>query len=975
MPFSGATDLGVAATGIGATNVLTMTLSAAIAVGDLVIVNCEAPGDVTNPNATVTSVTDSGGNTYVHVKSKRHSDGGVRYITQWACLNAATAVSIGGTVTFNLSHSTASFKRLTAFKVAAGGTVVIDTAASPSNEGTGTSWDAGATGTRAADDEIVAVFGIGRGTFSSGSPSNTPTGTYAETYNEYDANIETVNQYKIYSGDASTETPGGTWGLSYTWWMALGGAYLLSGYVDVAASLTAIGTLTATGAYVDGAASLTAVATLTATAEPVGTFGPGGAGGAMGQDKTVTIRMQTLDGVWETVGTDRLRGVWPENDSYTADEWGPSKCSFDLRRDPGAIFPDLSAWTPCEVEIAGVLVWDGRVKETPVREVERVVNVQGAGWQYHLDDDQYERVYAHTRLGDYRDARSFPQAPLSGSVAVRRNGVVEAGNGAIVLGFAAGASVTQGDGAAAILDLGPGSTAKRVVVEYENQGITAGVYNFYVQGMDSPGQIITAGELPVAVDVAVTAGPQAGTLSTARRYIGLLLYKAVTGTATETADRLVRVTACKVFADTAYESGNASALKATQIISDALDRATILLSDDRSGIDPDGTVTFNFPEFALAGQRTPREVIEAADSVHGYRKQIAVGRRPIFTPRPAVPLVEIGAWPGSEFDDPSENDGEEIYSRVIVEGTGADGSPMTVARASSQLDDVIHEPITSPAPDNPSFATDAANWTASSPSVITRTTTGGLFDSSPAGGKWDRAGNPTELGDALETTFTGTFQVGATYTLHVAFGYQAPKQGGGGVDVTFGAAGDRAITTWPDTAGGSFTVVTIAWTPASTQTSGVTLMLTARARTAWLIDTLALTVATPTLVDRRGFVRTHTLPVQCGLTLELGKQIGDVFLAAHRTTPLKGTVKVTGNQACRKIQTGAGVPAEQLLLMTGELLRLSHRTDPDTGGHCRDGRIAEVTYTPATDSAVVALDSRRTSHEALLKRLAVVVGS
>ncbi len=53
----------------------------------------------------------------------------------------------------------------------------------------------------------------------------------------------------------------------------------------------------------------------------------------------------------------------------------------------------------------------------------------------------------------------------------------------------------------------------------------------------------------------------------------------------------------------------------------------------------------------------------------------------------------------------------------------------------------------------------------------------------------------------------------------------------------------------------------------------------------------------------------------------------------------------------------------------------AHRIDPDTGGQGRDGRIAEVRYDPRTDQATVALDSRRDSVDALLERLAVVVGT
>lgn len=111
------------------------------------------------------------------------------------------------------------------------------------------------------------------------------------------------------------------------------------------------------------------------------------------------------------------------------------------------------------------------------------------------------------------------------------------------------------------------------------------------------------------------------------------------------------------------------------------------------------------------------------------------------------------------------------------------------------------------------------------------------------------------------------------------------------------------------------------------------------------------------------------------MTPELGQQIGDTWLGAHRTTPLKGTVEIVGDGGARQILTGASVPPEQLLLKTGDLIRLAHRTDPDyAAGQGRDGRIAEVTYVPATDTATVAIDNRRQNVEALLERLAVVSG-
>src|SRR6478672_1028388 len=130
---------------------------------------------------------------------------------------------------------------------------------------------------------------------------------------------------------------------------------------------------------------------------------------AGGDPHEASVRVQVLGGTWETIGSDRYRGVAAEQLQLTANEWGPDTASFTLRRDPDAVHPDLLAWTPVEIWVAGVPVWDGRVKETPAQEgADFSLNVQCEGWQYHLDDDSYAANYVHTRLDDFADVRSVP---------------------------------------------------------------------------------------------------------------------------------------------------------------------------------------------------------------------------------------------------------------------------------------------------------------------------------------------------------------------------------------------------------------------------------------------------------------------------------------------------------------------------------------------------------------------------------------
>ncbi|HET6502098.1 MAG TPA: hypothetical protein VFG87_15185 [Amycolatopsis sp.] len=675
--------------------------------------------------------------------------------------------------------------------------------------------------------------------------------------------------------------------------------------------------------------------------------------------------------MWETIGVDRLRGVYPENDSYTADEWGSSKCSFDLHRDPGAIFPDLQAFTPIDVEIGGALVWSGRIIETPIREGDRIFNVQGQGWQYHLDDDVYEHKYVHTKLGDYKDQRQLPQTDLTKFTTAGR--VVT--DGALSFGWAKGDTVSPSNFVGVVLDLGPNTTAGAFSLDFTRIGGTVDML-WVVRGSNT-GDPTLLGNDGVSLTMSTMAASGTSTVTFpvfAPRYVHLLIFYNGAN-AVLAADAMIKLTGLRTFAALGYQSSGASVLKAPVVINDALDRGTILLSADRSMIDPNATVTFSLPEFALDGQHTPREIIQAANAVHDYQAKIDVYGRMVFNPRPSTARVEIGAWPGSVFDDASANSGDDIYNLVVTEGTGPDKQALSVTRTAGQAVGAPLETISSPAPGNPSFAVDASTWTASSPALITRNTTAGQFDTAPAAGRWDRAptgtGIPVELGDTLTETFTGTFRAGTLYVLSIWFGTPGPMQGSG-ANVTFGTASDFATARWGQAAG--VFAHSISWVPAADRTS-VTLQIMTTARTVWLVDSLVLQVAKPTLVDRRGFRRTHILPVTTSLNTALGQQIGDTWLKSHKTTPLKGTVQLTGDCACREILTGAGIPPGRLLTMTGELLRLSHRVDPDTGGHGRDGRIAEVTYTPETDIAVVAIDSRRTSHEALLERLAVVVGS
>ena len=679
-----------------------------------------------------------------------------------------------------------------------------------------------------------------------------------------------------------------------------------------------------------------------------------------------TVRLQALDGVWETCGVDRLAGIVPENISCTANEWGSEKASFDLRRDPGGIYPDLTAFTPVDIEVGGTKVWAGRVSSTPSRDgSDSVVNVQCEGWQYHLDDDVYERRYVTASLGGYENIRTLPAMDLTACAGA---GVTENDGNGLYLNFPPGIAATNGKVVGVMLDLGPFTKAARVVATWNGWAADANT-TLYCRVTDNPGTLFTVGSYSDAFSATLAVGPttSAGTPATAGRYVCFFLYRNG-ATATPGEPGLwAKVTAATVFASTAYESGNASILKASDVVSDALGRGTIFLPDT-TGVT---ATSFSIPEYAPDAPRTPREHINAVNAYHAWRAQVTVDRRLIFQAQPSAPLFEAGEWSGCEITDASMNDGDEIYSRCIVEAAGPDGVLLRTARSQAQQAGVGLQAVSSPVPDNPSFATNTASWTAGG-SIITRDTV--TFSSTPAAGRWDNTGASDALGiaDSLTTTFTGTFRAGVPYVLMFAIRASAAVNS---VYATFAdpVALDGTQVLLTNISSAAFEFKTIGWTPTADRTS-VVLQLNAPVGGYFYIDSLQLFSAQATIVDRRGFRRTKILPVSSAMTSAAAQQVADTYLSLHRYTPYRGTLQVTGQGGIRTHQGGQGIHPADLLLYTQEKVRLTNRINPDDGSVGRDGTIASVSYDHNTNTANVELDNRVSNFESFLERLSLLTG-
>lgn len=687
--------------------------------------------------------------------------------------------------------------------------------------------------------------------------------------------------------------------------------------------------------------------------------------------KQTTISIQDLSGAWSQLGTGTLRGIQPSDIELVSDTWGPKDATFTLNRELFVPWPDIQAYAPVEITVGGVIVWRGRIVDAPTNSSSRSIAVRCEGKQNHLDDDQYEKIYAHTDITQWVDIRTAMSADLTRWTAAP---TVSSGGGTVSIGWPKNVAATTPDCVGLMLDLGPSAAgAKYMTLDYRKS--TGGPSNLYLYARAAPDPAnflnpsLPSDEASWS-NIAGTSWPSYTTrletaFSSGYRYVCVFLY---CGTSyTPGADDIVIIDGLAVYTDAAYydAASDRSILRGDHIVKDALDSATVQLSSDQSLIASTGS-SFYIPEFAPSGPRTARQAIEAANVFYDWRTKVDESDRFVFQDRTGeAPAVRVGRWGSSSFEDASSASGDEIYNLAIVTGQDQAGNPV---RAKCH-----HAPTgvpESPYLDNPSADVDASGWSTGGAANWTVTRDNALADTGPGSIRFDK--NAGAYPFQPYTTFTGTFEAGKSYRLSGKVRASAAAS----MRVIIGGVAnytdERVVipaTTWTD--------FEAYWQPKANE-SGILAMFYMgsggnTAAQVWF-DSLKLETLTSTLVDRRGFRRTHTLDASFMLTTTSANRLGQIFLEAHRTTPFKGQGQIVGHNAARDYATGLPVAPERLLLMTDRLMHFDDRVNPDTGAVGRDGRIVNVRYTPANDTATFDIDNSRKDFDALLERLGVSIG-
>ncbi len=352
------------------------------------------------------------------------------------------------------------------------------------------------------------------------------------------------------------------------------------------------------------------------------------------------VRLKTLEGRWEQVGRDRLSNIYPEGIQATANEHGSDTCRFSLRRDPGGEYPDLAAFTPCEILRNGVVVWSGRVWETPTKEgADSAISVEGRGWQYHLDDHLYAFPYARITM-DFKDVREQLEALLGYFTA---SGQVVASNGSVSIGWSKDTVIALQEYVGVVYDLGPEYEKfwPDFYIEFTNFAVDPNI-NVYVRAHNIPEPLaVGADYTDLYFNGVPSINAQGGTIkqpmtaSVPRRYISVFMEYAGGG-GTFGQDNMVQIKQFSVYGKPQYrDMVDQSYLLASDLMQDAIERAAPLLKPTAARTPPFRDMVLGNP--TLSGYYS-FDALEAINGVSNsirdqgpYGRHIAMGGTPAIS--------------------------------------------------------------------------------------------------------------------------------------------------------------------------------------------------------------------------------------------------------------------------------------------------------------------------------------------------------
>lgn len=393
--------------------------------------------------------------------------------------------------------------------------------------------------------------------------------------------------------------------------------------------------------------------------------------------RDAVVRVRPPGESWMVIGRDVAPGVTPEDLVLAANTSGPDQATFTVKRDSTLPWRDLLPYGEIDVEVEGCgLVWGGRIQSAAP--TESGWHVTCRGWQYHLDDDVTKRLYAHSRLSDWQDVRSWPTADntwgntMNPTTGPRMTFTAPGGQ--------AQPNATAGGRSGLYLDGGYTGAIARVVIPWTASANSADFAAYLLESDTDPASTAT---YTMITNLAATSGTFTRTLAAPRRYVTVLVNNDTVSPITPSGI-VVSWTSPGVMAFRAagYESGGQSVLRASDVVRDAAGMCP-LLSTDLSLVQTTGLIDAGargIPHLTTENAyETPRQIMQRANAYHDWLLGVGADRRVYFRPRVATARAVLGGWSGTTFQDAGDQ-GDELYNRVIVDTTDQAGRPMQVVR-------------------------------------------------------------------------------------------------------------------------------------------------------------------------------------------------------------------------------------------------------------------------------------------------------
>lgn len=649
-----------------------------------------------------------------------------------------------------------------------------------------------------------------------------------------------------------------------------------------------------------------------------------------------TVYVQSLASNWQPLGATTGGVLVPESLVFEhVERGGASTASFVVKRETSIPWDDLAPFTPVMIEIGGVSCWRGRIMRTPKQTGEQKSwQVECEGMYQHLADDVSNRGYVHQGWGKWRDIREVYTDDLFDGAF----DVVVGQFGYSWIRVPVGNSAGSGRSGGVIFDAGPGNTIERMVLTYIGGGATnmaiVGRSENTIGGID---ESFTIDATPIATG----STTYSRTFSAPRRYVRVFA-QASGGTLTGATTAWVRLDSMLLFASATYESGNASILVQSDIIrADASDKLP-LVSGDQSKIADTTTVIPHYWPDAFQTIQERWDSLRLFDTAQLRVTDEYEPRLELVTPDSTPVWVYDTALDGGVFEDSSANDGQEIFNQALpVYDTENGGAVATVYTTESGAISFT----------NSGFETNTTGWSAGSDTTLARVTS-----------------QSYELAASMTLTATGTPMKVSAYSESFSAGLISGREYT--VGFWFYLAQTTTQVTLEISSAGSSTPYSSAYvsTPATggwvylehTFTAeDVTLRVTT-SYTRWhigayaasvvaYVDAFSIELAGQTLIDRRGFKRTHLLEGDVSNSTAAAA-IADSFLDSRQYPPFKGSLTVSGY--LRHYDSGQRIPVAWV--KAGDRIMIADEYDPTTGGYGRIGMISRSAY--AHDSLQVQLD-------------------